>query len=74
MAACIWCVTTKPPCWPLANDFDSGSLESYINTRVLAERLQLADRDVSRAKLRAALTDLHNLDLGAFHVNYAAAP
>jgi branched-chain amino acid transport system substrate-binding protein len=56
------------------NVFDSGSLEGYINTRVLAEGLQRAGRDVSRAKLRAALTDLHQLDLGGFNVNYAAAP
>lgn len=56
------------------NDFGSGSLEGYINTRVLAEGLQRAGRDVSRVKLRSALTELRNLDLGGFSVNYAAAP
>jgi branched-chain amino acid transport system substrate-binding protein len=56
------------------NDFGSGSLEGYINTRVLAEGLQRTGRDASRAKLRAALTELRNLDLGGFSVNYAAAP
>jgi branched-chain amino acid transport system substrate-binding protein len=56
------------------NDFGSGSLEGYINTRVLAEGLQRAGRDVSRAKLRTALTDLHHLDIGGFNVNYGAAP
>jgi branched-chain amino acid transport system substrate-binding protein len=56
------------------NDFGSGSLEGYINTRVLAEGLQRTGRDVSRAKLRNALTDLHNFDMGGFSVNYGAAP
>jgi branched-chain amino acid transport system substrate-binding protein len=55
-------------------EMGSGSLEGYINTRVLAEGLLRAGRDVNRAKLRAALTDVHNFDLGGFSVNYAQAP
>jgi branched-chain amino acid transport system substrate-binding protein len=55
-------------------EMGSGSLEGYINTRVLAEGLLRAGRDVNRTKLRAALTDVHNFDLGGFSVNYAQAP
>jgi branched-chain amino acid transport system substrate-binding protein len=55
-------------------ELGTGSLEGYINTRVLAEGLVRAGRDVNRAKLRAALADVHDFDLGGFHLNYAAAP
>jgi len=57
-------------------DFSLGSLESYINTRVLAEGLERAGRDLTRAKLRTALLSLQRFDLGGFSVDYsnAAAP
>ena len=57
-------------------DFSLGSLESYINTRVLAEGLERAGRDLTRAKLRTALLSLQKFDLGGFSVDYsnAAAP
>lgn len=55
-------------------ELGTGSLEGCINTRVLAEGLARAGRDVSRAKLRTALTDVHDVDLGGFNVNYTAAP
>jgi branched-chain amino acid transport system substrate-binding protein len=55
-------------------DFSAGSLEAYINTQVLAHGIERAGRDVNRAKLRTALTGVRNLDLGGFHVDYAAAP
>jgi branched-chain amino acid transport system substrate-binding protein len=55
-------------------DFSLGSLEAYINTRVLAEGLERAGRDVSRAKLQTAMAGLRNLDLGGFNVNYQASP
>ena len=54
-------------------EFSQGSLESYINTRVLAEGLERAGRDVTRAKLRAALGSVQKFDLGGFSVDYAAA-
>ena len=54
--------------------FTFGSFEAYINTRVLAEGLTRAGRDLSRAKLRTAMGSLRNLDLGGFNVNYASAP
>ncbi len=41
---------------------------------VVAEGLVRAGRDVSRAKLRTALTDGHNFDLGGFDVNYTSGP
>jgi len=56
-------------------DFSLGSLESYINTRVLAEGLERAGRDLTRAKLRTALLSLQKFDLGGFSVDYSnAAP
>jgi branched-chain amino acid transport system substrate-binding protein len=55
-------------------EFSSGSLESYINTMVLAEGIERAGRDISRAKLRTALAGVHGLDLGGFNIGYSAAP
>jgi branched-chain amino acid transport system substrate-binding protein len=55
-------------------EFSLGSLESYINTRVLAEGLDRAGREVSRGKLQAAMAGLRNYDLGGFMVNYQASP
>ena len=54
-------------------EFSQGSLESYINTRVLAEGLERAGRDLTRAKLRTALGSVQKFDLGGFSVDYAAA-
>jgi ABC-type branched-subunit amino acid transport system substrate-binding protein len=54
-------------------EFSLGSLESYINTRVLAEGLQRAGRDVTREKLRTALASVQRFDLGGFVVDYSAA-
>jgi branched-chain amino acid transport system substrate-binding protein len=55
-------------------EFTAGSLESYVNTLVLAEGLERAGRDVTRAKLRSALAGLRNLDIGGFAVDYQSAP
>ena len=54
-------------------EFSLGSLESYINTLVLAEGLERAGRDVTRAKLRSALSSVQKFDLGGFSVDYSAA-
>lgn len=54
-------------------EFSLGSLESYVNTRVLAEGLERAGRDVTRAKLRTALGSVQKFDLGGFSVDYAPA-
>lgn len=53
------------------DDFSQNSLESYINTRVLAEALERAGRDVTRAKLRTALMSVQKFDLGGFSVDYS---
>jgi branched-chain amino acid transport system substrate-binding protein len=55
-------------------EFSLGSFEAYTNTRVLAEGLERAGRDVSRGKLQTAMAGLRNLDLGGFIVNYQASP
>jgi branched-chain amino acid transport system substrate-binding protein len=55
-------------------EFTLGSLESYINTMVLAEGIERAGRDISRAKLRSALASLRGFDVGGFTVDYSAAP
>jgi hypothetical protein len=54
-------------------DFSLGSLESYINTRILIEALDRAGREVTRAKLRSALMSLQKFDLGGFSVDYSSA-
>lgn len=54
-------------------DFSPDTLESYINTRVLAEGLERAGRDLTRAKLQAALAGLQRFDLGGFSIDYASA-
>jgi branched-chain amino acid transport system substrate-binding protein len=56
------------------DDFAMGSFEAYINTLVLAEGLERAGRDVTRAKLQSSLAGLRNLDLGGFIVNYQSSP
>jgi len=52
-------------------DFTLGSLEAYVNMRVLAEGLERAGSDPSRAKLRAALAGIRNWDMGGFVVDYS---
>jgi branched-chain amino acid transport system substrate-binding protein len=55
------------------DEFSPGTLESYINTRILAEGLERAGRDLTRAKLRTALLSFQNFDLGGFSVDYSGA-
>ena len=55
-------------------EFSPGSLEGYINTRVLAEGLDRAGKDVNRARLRSALAGVRGLDLGGFVVDFGNAP
>lgn len=50
--------------------FSLGSLEAYVNTRVLAEGLERAGRDPSQARLRSALAGIRQWDLGGFTVDY----
>ena len=52
-------------------DFALGSLEAYVNMRVLAEGLERAGSDPSRAKLRTALAGIRNWDMGGFVVDYS---
>lgn len=52
-------------------DFTQGSLEAYVNMRVLAEGLERAGSDPTRAKLRSALAGIRNWDLGGFVVDYS---
>lgn len=55
-------------------DFSLGSLEAYVNMRVLAEGLDRAGADPTRAKLRAALASIRNWDLGGFVIDYSSQP
>lgn len=52
-------------------EFTLGSLEAYVNMRVLAEGLERAGSDPSRAKLRTALAGIRNWDMGGFVVDYS---
>ena len=54
-----------------ATEFSQVSLEAYVNTRVLAEGLERAGSDPSRAKLRTALAGIRNWDMGGFVVDFS---
>jgi ABC-type branched-subunit amino acid transport system substrate-binding protein len=52
-------------------EFSLGTLEAYVNTRVLAEGLERAGRDPSQARLRSALAGIRNWDMGGFVIDYS---
>lgn len=54
-----------------SSDFSQGSLEAYVNARVLIEGLERAGKDPTPARLRAALAGIRSLDLGGFVVDYS---
>lgn len=51
----------------------TGSLEGYINMRVMAEALQRSGRSTDREKLRQAIAGIRNFDLGGFQIDYSGA-
>ncbi|MBS0294080.1 MAG: ABC transporter substrate-binding protein [Proteobacteria bacterium] len=51
-----------------------GSLEAYINARILLAGLERAGKDVTQARLRAALAGIRDLDLGGFKVSFGGQP
>lgn len=53
-------------------ELSTGSLEGYINARVMAEGLNRAGRGATRGKLRTAVATLRRFDLGGFDVNFGA--
>ena len=55
-------------------DFSPGSLDAYINMRVLAEGLERAGRDATQDKLRSALASIRKWNLGDFMVDYSGQP
>ncbi len=54
--------------------FSQGAFEGYINTLVLAEGIERAGRDITRAKLRTALAGITNLDLGGLPLGFTGSP
>ena len=52
-------------------EFTQGSLEAYVNTRVLAEGLERTGRDPQQVRLNAALGAIRNWNLGGFTVDYS---
>ena len=52
-------------------EFNLGTLEAYVNTRVLAEGLERAGRELTRGKLRAALASVRSHDMGGMTVDYS---
>ena len=52
-------------------EFNLGTLESYTNTRVLAEGLERAGAVPTRSKLRTALAGIRNLVLGGLVIDYS---
>lgn len=55
-------------------DFSPGSLDAYINMRVLAEGLERAGPAVTQDKLRSALAGIRKWNLGDFVVDYSGPP
>ena len=55
-------------------DFSPGSLDAYINMRVLAEGLERAGRDVTPDKLRSSIASIRKWNLGDFVVDYSSQP
>jgi ABC-type branched-subunit amino acid transport system substrate-binding protein len=55
-------------------DFSPGSLDAYINMRVLAEGLDRAGPNVTQDKLRSALAGIRKWNLGDFMVDYSGQP
>ncbi|WP_027994830.1 ABC transporter substrate-binding protein [Simplicispira psychrophila] len=55
-------------------DFSPGSLDAYINMRVLAEGLERAGPAVTQDKLRSALAGIRKWNLGDFVIDYSGPP
>jgi branched-chain amino acid transport system substrate-binding protein len=55
-------------------DFASGSVEGYIAIKIIAEGLDRAGKEPTRAKFRTAVAGLRNHDLGGFNINYGGSP
>ncbi len=53
-------------------DFNASSLEGYVNAQLMIEGLKKAGPNPSRSKIRDAIGDIRNLDLGGFRVDYSA--
>jgi ABC-type branched-subunit amino acid transport system substrate-binding protein len=51
-------------------EFGASSFEGYVNAMVVAEGLRRAGRDVTRDKLRLALTGLKQLNLGELSLGF----
>ena len=56
-----------------AKTFDSGSLEGYVNARIMVEALTRAGKGAGREKVRQGVASIRNLDLGGFSVDYSPA-
>ena len=53
-------------------DFNGSSLEGYVNAQLMIEGLKKAGANPSRSKIREAIGDIRNMDLGGFRVDYSA--
>ena len=56
------------------DDISGTSLESYINTRVMAHAIARAGRgDLTRTKLRNSFASMAKVDLGGFVVDFLSS-
>jgi ABC-type branched-subunit amino acid transport system substrate-binding protein len=51
-------------------EFGFGSLEGYVDAKVLVQGFRLAGKDLTRASLMAALDDMKNFDAGGVTVSF----
>jgi branched-chain amino acid transport system substrate-binding protein len=54
------------------SDFNPSSLEGYVNAQLMIEGLKKAGANPNRSKIREAIGDIRNMDLGGFRVDYSA--
>jgi branched-chain amino acid transport system substrate-binding protein len=54
--------------------FNGGSLEGYVNGRLMTEAVVRAGRGANREKIRNAIAGIRNFDLGGFAIDYSNKP
>lgn len=55
------------------SDFNSGSLEGYISTRLMSEAVLRSGKNPTREKVHHSLASIRNLDLGGFAVDFSSS-
>lgn len=54
------------------DDFNSKSLEGYVNAQLMIEALKKVGRNPSRSELRESISTLRSIDLGGYRVDFSS--